>query len=134
MDLLPARAGLAAFHVSVARLLGRLGEPRLQFYGRFKEETNMRIISSAAAVVLLAGLNSQASAQTPEKFYAGKNIDFVIGYPTGGANDVWARVIARHIGKHIPGKPNVIPKNQPGAGSFLAVNTVYSVSPKDGTV
>jgi tripartite-type tricarboxylate transporter receptor subunit TctC len=94
----------------------------------------MRIISSAAAVVLLAGLNSQASAQTPEQFYAGKNIDFVIGYPTGGANDVWARVIARHIGKHIPGKPNVIPKNQPGAGSFLAVNTVYSVSPKDGTV
>jgi len=94
----------------------------------------MRIISSAAAVLLLAGLNSQASAQTPEQFYAGKNIDFVIGYPTGGANDVWARVIARHIAKHIPGKPNVIPKNQPGAGSFLAVNTVYSVSPKDGTV
>src|SRR6266446_7341469 len=97
-------------------------------------ETNMRIITSAAAVVLLAGLNSQASAQTPEQFYAGKNIDFVIGYPTGGANDVWARVIARHIGKHIPGKPNVIPKNQPGAGSFLAVNTVYGASPKDGTV
>ena len=57
-----------------------------------------------------------------------------LGYPTGGANDVWARLIARHIGKHIPGKPNVVPKNQPGAGSFLAVNTVYSVSPKDGTV
>jgi tripartite-type tricarboxylate transporter receptor subunit TctC len=94
----------------------------------------MRIISSAAAVVLLAGLNTQASAQTPEQFYAGKNIDMVIGYPTGGANDVWARLVARHIGKHIPGKPNVIPKNQPGAGSFLAVNTVYSVSPKDGTV
>src|SRR5947209_12142447 len=94
----------------------------------------MRIILSAAAVVLLAGLNSQASAQTPEQFYAGKTIDFVIGYPTGGANDVWARLIARHIGKHIPGKPNVVPKNQPGAGSFLAVNTVYSVSPKDGTV
>src|SRR5215468_2806054 len=94
----------------------------------------MRIISSAAAVILLAGFNSPASAQTPEQFYAGKTIDFVIGYPTGGANDVWARVLARHIGKYIPGKPNVIPKNQPGAGSFLAVNTVYSVSPKDGTV
>src|SRR5215468_11916275 len=94
----------------------------------------MRIISSAAAVILLAGFNSPASAQTPEQFYAGKTIDFVIGYPTGGANDVWARLVARHIGKHIPGKPNVVPKNQPGAGSFLAVNTVYSVSPKDGTV
>jgi tripartite-type tricarboxylate transporter receptor subunit TctC len=94
----------------------------------------MRVISSAAAVILLAGLNTQASAQTPEQFYAGKNIDMVIGYPTGGANDVWARLVARHIGKHIPGKPNVVPKNQPGAGSFLAVNTVYNVSPKDGTV
>jgi len=134
MDLLPARAGLAAFHVSVARLLWPDQRPDGYFTAGSKRETNMRIISSAAAVVLLAGLNSQASAQTPEQFYAGKNIDFVIGYPTGGANDVWARVIARHIGKHIPGKPNVIPKNQPGAGSFLAVNTVYSVSPKDGTV
>src|SRR5262247_2997796 len=134
MDLLPARAGLAAFDVSVARLLWPRRRPGCYFTAGLKRETNMRIISSAAAVVLLAGLNSQASAQTPEQFYAGKNIDFVIGYPTGGANDVWARVIARHIGKHIPGKPNVIPKNQPGAGSFLAVNTVYSVSPKDGTV
>jgi len=98
----------------------------------------MRVIScarlAAVVVVLLAGLNSQASAQTPEQFYAGKTIDFVIGYPPGGSNDVWARLIARHIGKHIPGKPNVVPKNMPGAGSFLAVNTVYSVSPKDGTV
>src|SRR5262252_1219740 len=134
MDLLPARAGLAAFHVSVARLLWPDRRPGCYFTAGIKRETNMRVISSAAAVVLLAGLNSQASAQTPEQFYAGKTIDFVIRYPTGGANDVWARLIARHIGKHIPGKPNVIPKNQPGAGSFLAVNTVYSVSPKDGTV
>jgi tripartite-type tricarboxylate transporter receptor subunit TctC len=135
MDFLPARAGLAAFMFPSLGCLAALARPGCCFFtAGSKRETNMRIISSAAAVVLLAGLNSQASAQTPEQFYAGKNIDFVIGYPTGGANDVWARVIARHIGKHIPGKPNVIPKNQPGAGSFLAVNTVYSVSPKDGTV
>jgi tripartite-type tricarboxylate transporter receptor subunit TctC len=98
----------------------------------------MRVIScarlAAVAAVLLAGSNGQASAQTPEQFYAGKTIDFVIGYPPGGSNDVWARLIARHLGKHVPGKPNVVPKNTPGAGSFLAVNTVYSVSPKDGTV
>jgi len=91
----------------------------------------------AAAIIAVAGLDGQgtpASAQTPEQFYAGKIIDFVIGYPPGGSNDVWARLIARHIGKHIPGKPNVVPKNMPGAGSFLAINTVYQVSPKDGTV
>jgi tripartite-type tricarboxylate transporter receptor subunit TctC len=76
----------------------------------------------------------EASAQTPEQFYAGKTIDFVIGYPPGGSNDTLGRLVARHIGKHIPGKPNVVPKNQPGAGSFLAVNNIFNVSPKDGSV
>src|SRR5262249_7845491 len=75
-----------------------------------------------------------AHAQTPEQFNAGKNIDFVIGYPPGGSNDIWARLLARHISKHIPGKPTVVPRNTPGAGSFLAINSVYSVSPKDGTL
>ena len=92
---------------------------------------------AVATVALLAGLDclgTQAVAQTVEQFYTGKIIDFVIGYPPGGSNDIWARLLARHLGKHIPGKPNIVPKNMPGAGSFLAVNTVYSVSPKDGTV
>ena len=88
----------------------------------------------AAAAVMLVGLQgNDARAQTPEQFYSGKAIDFIIGYPPGGSNDIWARLLARHIGKHIPGKPLVVPKNTPGAGSFLAVNTVYSASPKDGT-
>jgi tripartite-type tricarboxylate transporter receptor subunit TctC len=91
-------------------------------------------LAAITAVVVVAGLDGQASAQTPQQFYTGKTIDFVIGYPPGGSNDIWGRLIARHIGKHIPGKPNVVVKNMPGAGSFLAVNTVYSVSPKDGTV
>jgi tripartite-type tricarboxylate transporter receptor subunit TctC len=82
----------------------------------------------------IAGLSAQASAQTPEQFYAGKTIDFIIGYPPGGSNDTLGRLVARHLGKHIPGKPAVVPKNQPGAGSFLAVNTIFNVSPKDGAV
>jgi tripartite-type tricarboxylate transporter receptor subunit TctC len=82
----------------------------------------------------LAGLAIPASAQTHEQFYAGKTIDFVIGYPPGGSNDTLGRLVARHLGKHIPGNPTLVPKNQPGAGSFLAVNTVFNVSPKDGTV
>src|SRR5262245_50780543 len=137
MDFLPARAGLAALNVSVARLLGRVGAQAAIFMAGSRKETNMRVISCAclaAVVMVLLGVTGQASAQTPEQFYTGKTIDFVIGYPPGGSNDVWGRLIARHIGKHIPGKPNVVPKNMPGAGSFLAVNTVYSVSPKDGTV
>ena len=88
-----------------------------------------------AAVVLASTVNAApGTAQTPEEFYKSKTIDFVIGYPPGGSNDVWGRIVARHIGRHIPGKPNVVPKNTPGAGSFLAVNQVFNVLPKDGTV
>src|SRR5438046_8905522 len=91
-------------------------------------------LSASAVLILCALASGYAAAQSPEQFYAGKAIDFIIGYPPGGSNDIWARLLARHIGKHIPGKPLVVPKNTPGAGSFLAVNTVYSASPKDGTV
>jgi tripartite-type tricarboxylate transporter receptor subunit TctC len=92
--------------------------------------TSFATVLSAA----LVGLAAAASAQTPEQFYAGKTVDFVIGYPPGGSNDTLGRLVARHLAKHIPGKPTVVPKNQPGAGSFLAVNTIFNVSPKDGTV
>jgi tripartite-type tricarboxylate transporter receptor subunit TctC len=94
----------------------------------------IRRLLAAAAVLTIVFNGPDARAQTPEQFYAGKVIDFVIGYPPGGSNDIWARILSRHIGKHIPGKPVVVPKNTPGAGSFLAINTVYSASPKDGTV
>ena len=92
----------------------------------------VRVSFIAAALIAFAG--TPASAQTPEQFYAGKTIDFVIGYPPGGSNDTLGRLLARHLGKHIPGKPNLVPKNMPGAGSFLAVNTIFNVSPKDGSV
>jgi tripartite-type tricarboxylate transporter receptor subunit TctC len=102
-----------------------------------EREHNMQIFRRASLVGCFAALisaSSAASAQTPEAFYRGKTIDFVIGYPPGGSNDTWARLVTRHLGKHIPGTPLVVPKNMPGAGSFLAVNTVFTVSPKDGTV
>ena len=58
----------------------------------------------------------------------------VIGYPAGGANDRYARTMARHIGKYIPGQPTVISRNMPGGGSLLAANHVFHIAPKDGTV
>jgi tripartite-type tricarboxylate transporter receptor subunit TctC len=91
-----------------------------------------RLIAIAFTAALSTG--TTALAQTPEQFYAGKQVDVVIGYPPAGSNDTYARALARHIGKHIPGKPTVVPKNMPGAGSFLAVNHVYTVAPKDGTI
>jgi tripartite-type tricarboxylate transporter receptor subunit TctC len=93
----------------------------------------------ALAFVMAPGPGSQGfaqtvPAQTPEQFYKGKMLDLEIGYPTGGSNDAYGRLIANHLGKHIPGLPNIVPRNVPGAGSFLAVNRVFSTLPKDGTV
>jgi tripartite-type tricarboxylate transporter receptor subunit TctC len=88
----------------------------------------------ALAFAMAVGAVGQAAAQTPEQFYKGKLLDLEIGYPTGGSNDAYGRLIANHLGKHIPGAPTVVPRNAPGAGSFLAVNRVFSNLPKDGTV
>ncbi len=91
-----------------------------------------RLVALALAMALAPG--SRGSAQTPEQFYKGKMIDFEVGYPTGGSNDAYARLIANHLGKHIPGAPTVVLRNVPGAGSFLAVNRVFNTLPKDGSV
>jgi tripartite-type tricarboxylate transporter receptor subunit TctC len=74
-----------------------------------------------------------AHAQTVENFYRGKTINLIIGYPPAGANDVYARLAARHLAKHIPGNPSVVPRNLPGAGSLIAASRIFNVEPKDGT-
>jgi tripartite-type tricarboxylate transporter receptor subunit TctC len=94
----------------------------------------LRAVSLLAAIVTLAGADKPAAAQTPEQFYAGKALDLVIGYPPAGSNDTYARLLARHLGRHVPGNPNVVPKNMPGAGSFQALGNIYNVAPKDGSV
>ena len=66
-------------------------------------------------------------------FYKGKTVDLYIGYSVGGGYDLYARMLARHIGKHIPGNPTVLPKNMEGAGSLRLANWLYNVAPKDGT-
>src|SRR5262245_29090303 len=65
---------------------------------------------------------------------AGKNVTMIIGFGPGGGYDAWGRVVARHIGKNLPGTPNVVPQNMPGGGSFNAANHIYTIAPKDGTV
>src|SRR5262245_14938408 len=64
--------------------------------------------------------------------FAGKTVTLTIGYGPGSGNDVYGRLIARHIGRHIPGQPNVVPQNMPGAGSFKAANYLFQAAPKDG--
>jgi tripartite-type tricarboxylate transporter receptor subunit TctC len=77
---------------------------------------------------------SMACAQSPADFYKGKTVEFYIGYSVGGGYDLYARTIARHIGKHIPGNPTVVPKNMEGAGSLRLANWMFRVAPKDGNV
>ena len=83
-----------------------------------------------AALVLAAGA---AAAQPVEEFFARKTITVTIGYTAGGSYDLYGRMVARHLGKHVPGQPAVIAQNMPGAGSLKAANYLYEVAPKDGT-
>jgi tripartite-type tricarboxylate transporter receptor subunit TctC len=92
----------------------------------------MKFWTSAAASLFFATL-ALGAAQAQEPFYKGKTVELIIGYPTGGSNDVYARLLSTHLGKHIPGNPVVVARNMPGAGSFLAANHMAAVAPKDGT-
>lgn len=91
----------------------------------------------AAAALLATTSAAPALAQSDgavADFYSGKSIELIVGYSPGGGYDTYARTLARHIGDYIPGKPNVIVRNMPGAGSLTAANRLYNVSRKDGTV
>jgi tripartite-type tricarboxylate transporter receptor subunit TctC len=87
-----------------------------------------------AAVAVAAILPAVAHAQSPADFYKGRNVELNIGYSVGGGYDVYARMIARFIGKHIPATPTVVTKNMEGAGSLRLANWLYAAAPKDGTV
>ncbi len=92
-----------------------------------------RLIGVAAALSF-AVVAGAAQAQSVADFYRGKTITVLIGYGAGGTDDIWARLIARYLGRNIPGEPTVIASNMPGAGSLLVTNQIYNTQPKDGTV
>ena len=94
----------------------------------------LKFAALAGTALAFGLLASPASAQSDEAaFYKGRNVDLIIGAAPGGGHDIYARAIARHIPKHIPGNPNVVPKNMPGAGSNKAAAFLYNVAPKDGS-
>jgi tripartite-type tricarboxylate transporter receptor subunit TctC len=95
--------------------------------------TKRRLAAALISVAAIAGVASPAEAQSAGDFYKGKTVSVYIGYGAGGGYDLYSRLLARHLGKHLAGKPTVIPKNEPGAGSFKLANELYNVMPKDGT-
>jgi tripartite-type tricarboxylate transporter receptor subunit TctC len=89
----------------------------------------------ALAIALIASLISQpALSAGVEEFYKGRTISLVIGYSVGGGYDLYARLLARHMGQYIPGHPTIVPQNLTGAGSLRAASFLYSAAPKDGSV
>ena len=88
----------------------------------------MKRILFVLALVFVASVN--ASAQAP--FYQDKTIRIVAGYGAGSVDDAWTRLIARYLAKHIPGNPNMIVQNMPGAGAMIAANYVYKIAKPDG--
>ena len=91
------------------------------------------------AAIALISINSfliaaPAAAQNVADFYRGRQITLMVGSSPGGGYDAVARLVARHLGKHIPGNPNVIVEDTPGGGSITMTNRIYRVEPQDGTI
>lgn len=89
----------------------------------------LRLLQSS---LIVAGMAIAAAPATAQDYYAGKTVDLVVGNYPGGGFDIYARAVARHLGRHIPGNPNVVVKNMPGAGSAKAGVHISQVAPKDG--
>jgi len=98
-------------------------------------------VTSSQLVKLLLGMVAalfigapSVNAQSSSGLFAGKTVSILIGFSPGGSNDVWARVMSKHFGKHLPGNPTIVVQNFPGAGGLRLMNELYNASPKDGTV
>ena len=87
-----------------------------------------------ALLALLAAIWPARAADDVASFYRGKQIRFIVGSAPGGTYDLLARIVARHIGAYIPGKPLIIVQNQPTAGGIAMTNQLYALGPRDGTV
>jgi tripartite-type tricarboxylate transporter receptor subunit TctC len=98
----------------------------------------LRGIGAVLSVFAVLGIGAAsapraAAADAVADFYAGKKIVVIVGSDAGGGYDAIARMMARHIGRHIPGNPTLVVQNMPGAASFTAANNLYNTAPKDGT-
>ena len=98
--------------------------------------STLRIFTSAAlaAIVGLGATAGVSAADEISDFYQGKRLKMIVGSGAGGGYDVYARLVARHMGNHIPGNPTMIVQNMTGAGGVIGANFVANVAPKDGTV
>jgi tripartite-type tricarboxylate transporter receptor subunit TctC len=95
--------------------------------------TRRQLSCVAIGLLLVSAATTSARADEVADFYRGKTVNMLIGVGVGGEYDIQARLVARHIGKHIPGNPTVVPQNMTGAGGLRMINFLYGVAAKDGT-
>jgi tripartite-type tricarboxylate transporter receptor subunit TctC len=95
----------------------------------------VRCAAMASAIGVTAVMACGAArAQSVAAFYKGRNVNLVIGYSVGGGYDLYARLLARYLGRYIPGNPTIVPQSMPGAGSLKSIIYLATIAPKDGTV
>jgi tripartite-type tricarboxylate transporter receptor subunit TctC len=92
----------------------------------------MRFFVSAVFALFVALPQQAQSQDVVADFYRGRNLNLIVGYSAGGGYDTYSRILARHLGKHIPGNPTIVVQNMPGAGSLKLANYLYNAAPKDG--
>lgn len=94
----------------------------------------MKRLYTVAVLTILVGLMAgPALAQSAEEFFKGKTLRMLIGYGPGTGDDLYARTLGRHLDRHIPGKPQIVPQNMPGAAGMTMLNHLYNAAPRDGT-
>src|SRR5580700_7592377 len=108
-----------------------------RYFARMQHRRPDRFLKTFLSLVtgasLLFGANVSTGAAEPDTSYKGKTVIISIGFAPGGSYDYFGRLVARHLGKHLPGNPTVIAESMPGAGSFTAANYLYARAPRDGT-
>src|SRR6516225_12326853 len=111
-------------------VVGRGRERSEWVRGTVRTQDRSPLHAALALAVALALMPTRGGAG---ELFAGRSIDLIIGAAPGGGYDIYARALARHLGRHIPGQPAIVPKNMPGAGSARAAGFVSTIAPKDGT-
>src|SRR4029077_17578809 len=102
---------------------------------RGRQRRGLQISFGGALAAALISLPLPAVSQpSVESFYKDQRVRMLVGYGVGTGNDLYLRLLARHIGKYIPGKPTMVPENMPGAGGIVMFNHLYNVAARDGTV
>ena len=115
---------------TISRVIARSAATKQSIFGR---HCKMDCRVAALLAMTMMGSASPALADPVEDFYMGRTVNMIIGLGEGGGYDLSARLVAQHLAEFIPGKPTIVPRNMPGAGSIAAAEYVYNLAPRDGS-